>query len=102
MLLDCIVCGLLRGFWQASFVFLVGTRFCTTCFCRFWCFFSKEKIDVALLLFGVNVGVDFGFEMVPNGNWQFFWVVFMILLLSVWFLCPELLLSKSQFLGSGV
>ncbi len=73
VLLDCIVCGLLRGFWQASFVFLVGTRFCTTCFCRFSCFFSKEKIDVALLLFGANVGADFGFELVPNGNWQFCW-----------------------------
>lgn len=54
-------------------MFVVGTRFCTMCFCRFWCFFSKEKIDVALLLFGENVGVDFGFEMVPNGNWQFCW-----------------------------
>ncbi len=73
MLLDCIVCGLLRGFWPTSFVFVVGTRFCTMCFCRFWCFLSKEKIDVALLLFGENVGVDFGFEMVPNGNWQFCW-----------------------------
>jgi len=36
-------------------------------------FFSKEKIDVALLLSGENVGVDFGFEMVPFGNWQFCW-----------------------------
>jgi len=43
------------------------------CFCRFWCFFWKEKIDDALLLFEANVGVDFGFEMVPNGNWQFCW-----------------------------
>jgi hypothetical protein len=36
-------------------------------------FFWKEKIDDALLLFGANVRVDFGFEMVPNGNWQFCW-----------------------------
>ncbi len=74
MLLDCIVCGLLRGFWQAVIcVFWLGQGFSLCASVDFGVFFSKEKIDVALLLFGENVGVDFGFEMVPNGNWQFCW-----------------------------